>query len=217
MTISGWPPRSGFRFFSRLVRMTSTPVVGQDEAADAGLRRDFGRNGARTGGQDRRHEARTVGLDQLYFPDRLARDEGSTHDRAGDLGRCVGPLVAANECAAGRGGRPSLPLHVFGDQGLAKADVGFGDEYIHGLQLRHRRGRGRLVVGTTRKISGNAASAESDDQDDNTCGIHTLTICFYTGVPGRQPLLRAGLSGKGISELASAKSLRNGIGELSAW
>ena len=41
------------------------PVVGQDEAAGAGFRRDLGRDRPHAGGQDRRHEARAVGLDQL--------------------------------------------------------------------------------------------------------------------------------------------------------
>src|SRR6266446_2321499 len=54
------------------------PVVRQNKAAGAGLRRDFGRKGTHAGGQDRRHEARSIGLDQLLFTDRLACEERGT-------------------------------------------------------------------------------------------------------------------------------------------
>ena len=49
-----------------------------------------------------------------------------------------------------------------------------GDEHVHGLQICHRRGRSRLVVGPARQIGGDAAGTERDGQDDNACGIHTL-------------------------------------------
>ena len=85
-----------------------------------------------------------------------------------------GPFVAADEGVARGRRRPGLPLHVFGLDRLAEADVVFGDEDVHGLQLRDRFGRRRLVVGSARKICRNAAGADSDGQDDNACGIHTL-------------------------------------------
>ena len=65
-------------------------------------------------------------------------------------------------------------MHVFGRDRLAEADVGLGDENVDGLQLCERRGRLRLVVGPARKICGNAAGTDSDGQDHNACGIHTL-------------------------------------------
>ena len=171
---AGW---SGF--FSRLDRMHVDAVVGQDEAAGAGLRRDFGRDGAHAGRQDRGHEAGSVGLDQLLLADRLAGDEGGARDRAGDLGRRIRPFVAADEDVARGRRRPGLPLQVLGLDRLAEADVGLGDENVDGRQLRDRRGRSRLVVGSARKICGNAAGADGDGQDDNACGIHTLHFPHY--------------------------------------
>ena len=53
------------------------------------------------------------------------------------------------------------------------------DQNVHGRQLRDRLGRSRLVVGSTRKICGNAAGTDSDGQDDNACGIHTLHFPHY--------------------------------------
>ena len=155
------------------------PVVGQDKAAGAGFRRDFGRDGAHAGRQDRGHEARPVGLDQLRLADRLAGDKRRARDRAGDLVGGIRAVAAANEIAAGGRGRPGLPLHVFGLDRLAKADVGLRHQNVHGLQLRDRFGGKRFVVGPTRKICGNAAGTDSDGQDDNACGIHTLHFPHY--------------------------------------
>ena len=121
-------------------------VVRQDEAAGAGFRRDFGGNGPEAGGQDRRHEAGSVGLHQLLLADRLAGDERRARDRAGDLLDGVGLAGAADEAAAGGRGRPGLPLQVVRLDRLAEADVRFGDENIDGLQLRDRLGRRRLVA-----------------------------------------------------------------------
>ena len=58
-------------------------VVRQDEAAGAGFRRNLRRDRAHAGRQDRRHEARALGVDQLGFADRLAGDERRARDRAG--------------------------------------------------------------------------------------------------------------------------------------
>src|SRR6202008_2853581 len=60
-------------------------VVGQDESAGAGLRRDLRRYRAISAGQDRGHEARAVSLHQFGFADRLAGNEGGARDRAGNL------------------------------------------------------------------------------------------------------------------------------------
>src|SRR6185437_4100356 len=73
------------------------PVVGQDEAAGAGLGRNLGGNGPHAGRQDRGHETRPVGLDQLGLANRLARDERRTRDRAHDLVGRVRVFAAANE------------------------------------------------------------------------------------------------------------------------
>src|SRR6476620_1917580 len=152
------------------------PVVGQDKAASAGFRRNFGRDGAHAGGQDRGHEARSVRLHQLLLADRLAGDEGGTRDFADDLGRRIGPLAAANEDVAGRRRRPGLPLQVLGPDRLAEADIGFGDEHVYSWQLRNRRDRRRLVVRSTGEICGNAAGTDSDGQNDNACGFHYASL-----------------------------------------
>jgi hypothetical protein len=41
-------------------------------------------------------------------------------------------------------------------------------------QLRNRFGRERLVVRSAREICGDAAGTDSEGQDHNACGIHTL-------------------------------------------
>ena len=117
-------------------------VVRQDEAAGAGLRRNFGGDGAHAGGQDRRHEAGSVGPDQLLLADRLAGDEGRARDRARHLRGGVGAFAAANKGVAGRRGRPGLPLQVVGLERLAEADVGLGDENVDRRQLGDRLGGG---------------------------------------------------------------------------
>jgi hypothetical protein len=66
-----------------------------------------------------------------------------------------------------------LPLYVGRRDRLAETDIGLGNQNVHGLQLRNRLGRRRLV-GPARKVRGNSAGTDSDDQDDNACGIHTL-------------------------------------------
>ena len=152
------------------------PVVGQDKAAGAGFRGNFGGNRAHAAGQDRGHEARSVRLHQLLFANGLAGDEWGAGDRADDLGRCIRPFAAANEHAASGGCGPGLPLHILGLDRLAEADVVFRDEDVHGLQLGDRLDRRRCVVGSTGKICRNTAGTDSDGQDDNACGIHTLTF-----------------------------------------
>jgi hypothetical protein len=58
---------------------------------------------------------------------------------------------------------------------VAKADVGFGEQSIDGLQLCDRCCPGRLAIRSTRKIGRDAAGTESDGQDDNAGDIHTLS------------------------------------------
>jgi hypothetical protein len=94
-------------------------------------------------------------------------------------------LVAADETVAGGRGRPGLPLQILGLDRLAEADVGFRDENVHGLQLRDRRRGAGFVVGSAREICGNAAGTESDGQDDNACGIHTLRPPFAAPASAR--------------------------------
>ena len=162
------------------------PVVRQDEAAGAGLRRNLGGDGAHAGGQDRRHEAGSVGLDQLLLADRFAGDEGRARDRAGDLRGGLGAFAAANEAVAGRRRRPCLPLQIVGLQRLAEADVGLRDENVDRRHLGDRFGRTRFVVGPAREIGGNAAGTKSDDQDHNTGGIHTLYDLLLRRTPELQ-------------------------------
>src|SRR5437867_2546072 len=82
-------------------------------------------------------------------------------------------ISAADKAVARSRRRPRLPLHSLGGHRLAKTDVGLRDKNVHGLQ-RDRFGGGRLVADSTREICGNPAGNESDGQDDNACGIHTL-------------------------------------------
>ena len=60
--------------------------------------------------------------------------------------------------------------------GVAKADIRFGNENIDGLKLRDRLGRRRLVVGPAGEICGNAAGADGDGQNHNACGIHYASL-----------------------------------------
>src|SRR6185312_2918220 len=74
---------------------------------------------------------------------------------------------------------PGLPLQIFRLDRLAEPDIGFGDEDVHGLQLRDRYcGGGFIAFRAARQICGNAAGAERDDQDDNTRSIHTLHYSY---------------------------------------
>jgi hypothetical protein len=63
--------------------------------------------------------------------------------------------------------------------GVTEADVGLCYQNVDCLELRDRFGRGSLVVGPARKIRGNAAGTDSDGQDHNACGIHTLHFPHY--------------------------------------
>ena len=153
------------------------PVVRQDEAAGAGFRRDFGRHRARAARQDRGHEAGAGALDQLLLADRLARDDGVARDRAGDLGHRVRAVGLLDEAVAGGRRRPGLPHHVLGLDGLAEADVGLGDQHVHGRQLRDRfGGSGLAFVGSAGEPGGDAPGAERNTKDDDTCGFHTLLL-----------------------------------------
>ena len=89
--------------------------------------------------------------------------------------------AAANKTVACGRSRPGLPPHVLRRDRPVKADVGAGNKSVRDLQSHNRFGRERFVVGPTGKICGNAAGAECDGQDDNTCGIHTLTIYACAG------------------------------------
>ena len=121
-------------------------VVGQDEAAGAGFRRDFSGDGAHPGRQDRGHEAGTVGLHQLGFADRLARNEGVARNRARDLLGGLRAVGALDEAAARGRRRPGLPLQIVRLHRLAEADLVLGDENVDRLQLCDGLGRSGLVV-----------------------------------------------------------------------
>ena len=75
--------------------------------------------------------------------------------------------------------RPGLPLHVVRGDRLAERDVGLRDQDVDGRRAGDRAERARLLVGSAREIGGNAAGADSDGQDDNACGIHTLHFPHY--------------------------------------
>ena len=88
-------------------------------------------------------------------------------------------LAAADEVAAGGRRRPGLPLQIVRLDRLAEADVGFRDQNVDGLAAARPAGRRGRFVGPAGEICGNAAGAESDGQDDNACGIHTLHFPHY--------------------------------------
>lgn len=101
--------------------------------------------------------------------------------------------AAANKTVVCGRSRPDLPLQVLRRNRPAKVGVGAGNKNVRGLPSHNRFGREKLVVGPTRKICGIAAGAGSDGQDDNTCGIHTLTVYAYAGclnciLPAASPL-----------------------------
>ena len=66
---------------------------------------------------------------------------------------------------------------------LAEPDVGLRDQNLHCRQLRDRFGRGsRFFFRATGEIGGDTAGTQGDDQNDDTCDIHTL-YNSYAGTP----------------------------------
>ncbi len=120
---------------SRRVRMTSTRSFRQNEAAGAGFRRDLRGNGAHAGRQDRRHEARALGVHQLGFADRLARDEGHARDLSCKSLDGLRIVVAADEISGRCAGRPGLPLQVGRRQSLTQRDVAMRDQDVNSVDL----------------------------------------------------------------------------------
>ena len=89
----------------------------------------------------------------------------------------VWPVLPAKKAAARSRFGPGLPLHVFGGDGLAEADIVFGDEDIHGRDLLDCCDRcGSFLVGTARKIGGNAACTNGNGQNGYSGGVHTLLL-----------------------------------------
>src|SRR4051812_43712210 len=101
-------------------------VVRQDEAAGrasaAGV--DRHRDGAHAGRQDRRQEARAVGLDQLLAPDRLAAEEAAAGERARGLLDAVREFASPDERARRAVRRPRHPAQVGRLEVLPHRDVG---------------------------------------------------------------------------------------------
>ena len=151
-------------------------VVRQDEAAGAGLGRDFGRDRAHAGRQDRRHEAGAVGLDQLGFADRLAggeRRRARSSRRAASMasGRSFlrmkfGPAAAAGQVCQCR----SLAGHALPSRCRSWRSA----------RRRCRAGRpaparpARARSGTPGQQRGDAAGGEGNDENNDTRGFHTL-------------------------------------------
>ena len=157
------------------------PVVRQDEAAGAGLGRDFGRDGAHAGGQDRRHEARSVGLDQLRLPDRLARDERRARDRAGDLlcasGRSLRRMKLLLAVAAGQ----VCHWRSSGLDRLAKADVGLRNQNVHGLHLRNRSADGVCSSDPLARYAATPPAPRAMVRTTIRAVFIRFTIYFYAG------------------------------------
>ena len=177
LTTSGAPVRSGF--LSRLERMTSTRSLGRMKPP------------APVSGEISVETARMpVGRIAAMKPEPSAFTSfGSRIGSPAMKGaRAIEPTISV--VASGRSlRRMKVLLAVAAGQvchcmssgltDLAEADVGLRDQDVDGLQLRDRLGRRGLVVGPAREICGNAAGTESDGQDDNACGIHTLHFPHY--------------------------------------
>src|SRR3954447_23704340 len=176
--ISDWttsaPLPSGF--FSRLERMTSTrslgrmkppaPVSGEISVEIA--RMPVGRMAA----------MKPEPLALTSFCSRIGspRDEGGARDRTGDFLDRLGPAGAVDQIVAGRS-RPGLPLQILRLDRLAEPDVGLRDQNFHRRQLRDRFGHGaRFFFRATGEIGGDTAGTQGDDQNDDTCDIHTLLL-----------------------------------------
>ena len=147
-------------------------VVRQDEAARARFGRNFSRNRAHAGRQDRSHEAGAIALHELGFADRFARDEGRACNGADDLAQRFGSIAAADEGGAGRCRRPGLPLHVVRSNGLAERDIAARHKHIGGVDADSFLNR--LRVRTAREIGSSATGTDGNSKDDNPRGIHTL-------------------------------------------
>ena len=74
-------------------------------------------------------------------------------------------------------------MQVLGLDRLAEPDVGLRDQNLHRRQLRDRFGHGlRFIFRATGEIGGDTAGTQGDDQNDDTCDIHTL-YNSYAGTP----------------------------------
>src|SRR5262249_35519997 len=71
-------------------------IVGQDESAGTGLRRDLDRDGPHARGQNCRHVAGAGGLDQFRFADRLAGGDRHARDRADQLIAALPAVALSN-------------------------------------------------------------------------------------------------------------------------
>jgi hypothetical protein len=163
-----------FRFAVAAAQDHVDPVVGQDEAAGAGFRGDLGRERPHAGGQDRGHEARSVGLDEFSLANRLAGHHGGARDRAGQLLDGVRSLGATQEQWAGGGRRPDLPLDVVGRHHMAHADIDLGDQDLDRIDLGNRlRGCGGRIR-PSRQQCGKSACRNRHAEHDETRGFHTL-------------------------------------------
>ncbi len=152
-------------------------IVRQNEPAGAGLGGNFGRHRAHALRQDRRHEARAIGAHEFFLADGFARDERRTRDRVLEFVQRIGARGLANEERACGRKRPSLPAKVVLRNGAADADVLLRDEnldgFVRGLDdLLHRRRRAFAA----RQHVGGGTSRQSDAENDNTGGFHTLTL-----------------------------------------
>jgi hypothetical protein len=139
--------------------MTSTEIIGKNEAACRAFGVDLRRNSAHARRQDRRHEA-LAGADEFGLADRFAREELEPDRSAAQLIDGIGFAragdIAFADCLRG----PGLPAHLR-RQFCADTQIFGGDEHVLQFDLRcFRRGDD----GCRRRrgeVHGNIASATS--------------------------------------------------------
>jgi hypothetical protein len=153
-------------------------IVGQDEAAGAGVGRHVQRYRTHSARQDRGHEAAVLGDNDLAVAYRLSSGDRAARDCADEIFDGVRPVGLFDEARIGGVRRPGLPADIAVADHLADAEIGLGDQHFDGGERRRGRRRLRRLgrARAARELGGNAAGEESDTKYDQARRSHYASL-----------------------------------------